>query len=42
MNREMYAFEPHAPEIKDVQDDDNYYVLSSLASALFSSIEHVS
>ena len=37
----MYYFDPHAPEIKCVQDEENTCVLSSLASALFADNEHV-
>ena len=37
----MHAFDPHAPEIKYVQDDENTCCLGSLASDLFSSNKHV-
>ena len=40
-NKEMHAFDPHAPEIKYVQDDENTCCLGSLASDLFDVNEYV-
>ena len=37
----MHAYDPHALEIKYVQDDKNTCVLRSLASTLFYTNEHV-
>ena len=34
-NTEMHYFDPHAPEIKYVQDENNTCVLGNMASDLF-------
>ena len=40
-NTEIHDFDPHAPEIKCVQDGDNTFVLSILYSDLFAASERV-
>ena len=37
----MPYFHPHAPEIRYVYNDENTFVFSSMASALFAVNEHV-
>ena len=40
-NTEMHTFNPHVPEIKYVQNDENNCVLGSMAYSLFTANEHV-
>ena len=38
---EIHDFDPHATEIKYVQDDNNNFCLSCLAATLFDENKHV-